>query len=298
MTAGHLDSRPLLGIALGSSGYACFALQDAMVKWLVADYGVAEILFFRSLVIAVIAGLLVRYRGHPSILKSRQRGMMVLRAALMLTAWLLFYNAARYMGLAELTTLYFSAPIMVMFLAILVLKERISAGRWLACVVGFLGVCVAANPTQSPSLLPAAMCILAGFCWAWSTIFVRLVSRTESSLNQMLATSLLFAIACAVSFLWQWATPDAAGWTLLLLLGLISALGQFLLYEGFRHASASVLAPVEYSGLIWAFFYGYAIWAEVPTLHVVAGALLIVASSLVLVFWERHGAASRSRQAA
>ncbi len=298
MKSENAEARPLTGIALACAGYACFAMQDALVKWLVAEYEVPEILFMRSLVIVVITGVLVRYRRHPSIFKSPYRKTVVLRAALMFVAWLLFYNAARSLGLAELTTLYFSAPIIVMFLSILVLREAIGPGRWIACIGGFIGVAIAANPTHSPNLVPAAMCLIAGFCWAWSTILIRLVSRSETTLTQMFATSLLFGIACAVSFPWIWKTPDAIGWTLMIGLGLIATLGQFLLYEGFRYAPASALAPVEYSGLIWAFLYGYLIWAEIPAMNVFVGALIIVASSLVLIAWERHGEIARKKHAA
>jgi S-adenosylmethionine uptake transporter len=282
------DGRPLLGIALASAGYACFALQDAIVKWLVADYEVPQVLFMRSLVIVVITGVLARHLRHPSIMKSRYRGTVVLRAGLMLLAWLLFYNAAKHLGLAELTTLYFSAPIMVVFLSILVLKETVGAGRWIACIGGFIGVLIAANPAHSPNLIPAAMCVVAGFCWAWSTILIRLVSRSETTLTQMWATSLLFALACAVSFPWLWKTPDLTGWLLMICLGLVATIGQYLLYEGFRYAPASALAPVEYTGLIWAFVYGYLIWAEVPAANVFVGATLIVGASLMLVIWEKQ----------
>ena len=289
MSSGLIDTKPLAGIALASAGYACFALQDALVKWMVATYEVPQILFMRSLVIVLVSGVLLRFYRQPSILKSPYRGTVVLRAALMLIAWLLYYNAARYLGLAELTTLYFSAPIITVFLSILVLKEAVGAGRWIACVGGFVGVVIAANPSHSPNLIPAAMCLVAGFCWAWSTILIRLVSRSESTLTQMFATSLLFGLACAASFPWIWKTPDMEGWMLMIGLGLVATLGQFLLYEGFRYAPASALAPVVYTGLIWAFVYGYTIWAEIPALNVFIGAILIVASSLVLVFWERRG---------
>jgi len=297
MSTGMQETKPLVGIALASAGYACFALQDALVKWLVASYAVPQILFMRSLVIVVITGILVRQYRHPSIMHSPYRGTLVLRAGLMLLAWLLFYNAAKFLGLAELTTLYFSAPIMVMFLSILVLKERIGTGRWIACFGGFVGVLIAANPGHSPNLIPAIMCVVAGFCWAWSTILIRLVSRSETTLTQMFATSLIFGIACAVSFPWIWQWPDAMGWALMFGLGLIATLGQYLLYEGFRHAPASALAPVEYTGLIWAFVYGYAIWAEIPATNVFVGALLIVASSFVLVGWERYEITVKRRRA-
>lgn len=81
-------------------------------------------------------------------------------------------------------------------------------------------------------------------------------------------------------------------------LGAVSALGQFLLYEGYRHAPASTLAPMEYSGLVWAFLFGYLIWSEIPTVNVVAGAVLIVCSSLLLVWWERRAVLASRRMAA
>ncbi len=289
-------SAPLTGIALACGGYSLFAVQDAAVKWLVASYAVPQILFVRSVVIVLLSTALVRHYGHPSILKSRNRGSLFFRAMLMLVAWLCYYSAARHLGLAEMTTMYFCAPIIVVGLSILVLREKVGPMRWFACLAGFAGVVLAADPAQSPSLLPALMVLAAGFCWAWSTILLRLYGRTESTLNQMLATSLAFLMVCGASlpFLWTW--PDAEGWALMIGLGVVSAGGQYLLYESFRHAEASTLAPMEYSGLVWAFLYGYMIWAEVPTWNVVAGAVLIVASSLTLIWWERRVALSEERR--
>lgn len=285
---------PLTGIALASGAYACFAAQDAATKWLVTDYEVPEILFVRSVVIAIISGLLARHYRHPSSLRSREGGKIVLRAAMMLAAWMLFFNSARSLGLAELTTLYFSAPVLVVFLSIVILKEKVGPSRWIACIGGFIGVAIAAYPTHAPSLLPAAMCLLAGFLWAWSTVLIRLVSRTQSSLSQMYATSLLFALACGASMPWLWKTPDLTAFGLMIGLGLISAVGQYLLYEAFRHASASTLAPVEYTGLIWAFIYGYAFWTEIPAANVFAGALFIIAFGIFLVLSERRQAKAES----
>lgn len=282
---------PLRGIALAAIGYSLFAVQDAAVKWLVVDYAVPEILFVRSLVIVGLALVLVRRYRHPSILASPHKGSLALRAGLILAAWLSYYSAARHLGLAELTTLYFAAPLMVVALSIPILKERVGIARWLAVVIGFAGVLVAADPSGAPSLVPAGMVLFAAFCWAWSVILVRLVSRSETTLNQMLASSGLFALACAVMLPFVWRTPDLEGLALMLGLGLASAAGQYALYEGFRFAPASALAPVEYTGLVWAFLYGWAIFAEVPTLHVVIGAAIIVAASLALAWHETRQAA-------
>ncbi len=279
---------PLAGIALACMGYSLFAIQDAVVKWLVADYEVPQILFMRSIVITAFAGMVVWRKRHPSILKSPHRKSLLLRAFLMFAAWLAYYSSARHLGLAEITTMYFSAPVMVVVLSIFVLGEKVGPVRWMACIVGFAGVVLAANPAQAPSLVPAGMVLFAGFCWAWSVILVRLVSRTESTMNQMMATSLFFVVACGIMLPWVWKSPDLIGWVLMIGLGFVSAAGQYFLYEGFRYAPASTLAPIEYSGLVWAFLYGYLIWAEIPTVNVFAGALLIVGSSLALILWERR----------
>ncbi len=279
---------PLVGIALACIGYSLFAIQDAVVKWLVADYAVPQILFIRSVMIVGFSAFFIHRNRHPSILKSPHRSSVLLRAVLMLGAWLSYYSAARHLGLAEITTMYFSAPVITVVLSIFILRENVGPIRWLACIGGFVGVVLAADPAEAPSLIPAGMVFFAGFCWAWSTILVRLVSRTESTVNQMLATGVLFTVVCGAALPFVWKTPDLFGWALMIGLGCISAAGQYILYEGFRYAPASTLAPIEYSGLIWAFLYGYLIWVEIPTLNVVAGAVLIVSSSLVLIWWERR----------
>ena len=110
----------------------------------------------------------------------------------------------------------------------------------------------------------------------------------------MLVTNALFALGCAPLLAGRWHGPDPFSLALMLGLGMASGLGQFFLYEGFRFAPASALAPIEYTGLVWAFALGYAIWGEVPGLHVFTGAALIVAGSVALVRVERRRAA-RSR---
>jgi S-adenosylmethionine uptake transporter len=277
------------GIGLSALGYACFSVQDATVKWLVNHYAVAEILFMRSLVIMLIAGLIGGRRNLSALAHSRNKRALLLRAALIFIAWLAFYSSARHLELAELTTLYFAAPVIVVVLSIFILREKVDAPRWLAVIGGFAGVVLAASPSRTGGdLLPVCMVLFAACCWALSVVLVRLISRSETTTNQMLVSNGLFAVACAVILLWSWKTPDGFGLLLMLGLGVFGGLGQFFLYEGFRYAPASALAPIEYTGLVWAFFYGYVIFAEVPQIQVFAGAGLIVISSLILILFERR----------
>ena len=282
--------RVLTGIALTAAGYAMFSVQDAAVKWLVQTYSVPQVLFTRSLVIAVIAWLMWGPSSLRNFSESRNKAALVARAVLILAAWSFYYAASRRLALGELTTLYFAAPIIAVILSAWMLKEHVDAARWSAALLGFVGVVIAAQPSGNFDPVPALSALIAAFCWGASVVLVRWINRSDSTATQMLVSNLLFAAGCVVVLPWLWKTPDLASLGLMLGLGLTGGLGQYLVYEGFRYAPASVVAPVEYTGLVWAFLYGYAIWAEVPQWHVVAGAALIVVSSLALIWFERRRA--------
>lgn len=292
MVARTPDASPrvLTGIALTAAGYAMFSMQDAAVKWLVQTYSVPQVLFTRSIVIVVIAWFLGGPRSLRNFAASRNKTALVARAGLILGAWSFYYTASRRLGLGELTTLYFAAPIIAVILSAWMLKEHVDAARWSAALLGFGGVVIAARPGGSVDLVPALSALAAAFCWGASVVLVRWINRSDTTATQMLVSNMMFAAGCVVVLPWLWRTPDLAGLGLMLGLGLTGGLGQYLVYEGFRYAPASVVAPVEYTGLVWAFLYGYAIWAEVPQWHVVVGAALIVISSLALIWFERRRA--------
>lgn len=285
---GH--SRPLKGIGMTALGYALFSVQDAIVKWLVATYAVPQVLFTRSLVIIVIALFIGGPRSVRALARSRTKTALFGRAALILMAWLLYYNAARSLGLAELTTIYFAAPIVVVSLSVVILHEAVTPMRWIAVLGGFVGVVLAARPSGGATTGPALMAFAAAGCWGLSVILARLINRSEQTTNQMVVSNVFFALACLIALPSVWKTPDVFSLTLMLGLGIAGGLGQFFLYEGFRYAPASAIAPIEYTGLVWAFVYGYLIWSDVPPARVFCGAALIVASSLSLIWYERRQA--------
>ena len=194
------------------------------------------------------------------------------RAVLILVAWITYYSAARVLGLAELVTLYFAAPIFVLLLSVPVLGETVTPARWTAVLVGFTGVVLAADPGGDIKLVPALMVLFAAFCWALTNILVRMISRTESTTTQMVASNFLFACACAPVLPFVWVTPSGLEIVLLAALGVVGGLGQAFVFEGFRHAPASAIAPFEYTALIWAFVFGWLIFGEIPKPVVFAGA--------------------------
>ena len=280
------------GIALTVAAYLMFALQDASVKWLVDDYPVVQILFVRSAVILVLClacgprGLAVKAVRSPIV------KVMFVRTALLLGAWTAYFSAARDLSLPELTTLYYLSPVLITTLAIPFLKERVTTIRWLSVLLGLAGELVAVNPlTQGwrPDTA-TALALLAAFLWAVSTLLLRKSAMGERTIVQMTVFSaLLVAVTGAVS-IGYWKPVSIGAAVLMILTGAFAAVGQLALFESFRRAPVSVLAPFEYSALVWAFILGAAIWGDVPHANVFVGAGLIVIAGVVVVLFERKSA--------
>ncbi|MBM3547968.1 MAG: DMT family transporter [Alphaproteobacteria bacterium] len=290
----------MLGLALALSANAVFSFQDAVVKWLVADYAVLQILFVRSLTIAIVAVAIYRKKVIFGLIKSRHKPALALRAAAMVIAWLCYYSAARSLVLADLVTLYYAAPLIITVMSIFILGEKVNAARWAAVFVGLAGVIVAANPTGRPDLLPAGLVLIAACLWAWANILMRQISASESTEVQMLFTGLAFVVACLPALPWIWVTPDPFTFATMAGIGAFAALGQYLMYESVRHAPASAVAPTSYTSLGWAFLWGWVIWRDLPAPTVFAGAGLILLGAVIVVGSEwlnlrRRRAAARDK---
>jgi drug/metabolite transporter (DMT)-like permease len=286
------------GIGLTVASYLLFCVHDATVKWLVATVSTWQILFVRS---AVILPLCFLFGGRDLLVRaatSPVRHQLALRTVVMLIAWLSYYTAARSLALAELVTLYFAAPFLVAVLAALLLRERVTWSRWTGLMIGFTGVLIACRPGDLGHAGPVALALGAAALWAYALILIRQIGFVAPTLVQMVIANLAFLVACGVSLPWQWRTPTGAEAALLLVVGLLGGAGQALLIEGIRRAPASVVAPLEFSSLIWAFALGYAIWGELPGPAVFTGAGLILVSSVLVVGAEWWRVRRRGRGAA
>lgn len=284
--AKELHNRTMAGIGYALAGFSIFSIQDATVKWLVTSLPVWEVMFSRSLLIMVLCLSITGPRRIVELAQSSNRNALLIRSALILTAWLAYFSASRSLHLAEMVTLYFSTPIFAVVLSILVLKETVGLARWGATLLGFVGVVIAAEPAGAINLVPVILVLVAAFCWAWTNILVRLISRKESSLSLMLASNGVVILVCGVTLPFVWVTPDLNGMLLILLLGVVGASGQFLMFEGYRLAPASAVAPFEYITLIWSFLWGFLIWGDWPPAAIFMGAGLIIFSGMALIVVE------------
>jgi drug/metabolite transporter (DMT)-like permease len=276
----------LWGILSVSGAFAIFTLHDAGIKWLVAGYAPLQVLFIRSAVILVLCTCIGRGRLAAQSFRSPIRNALLLRSLALLGAWLSFYTAARSLQLAELTTIYFASPLMVATLAVPILGERISPARWASIFVGFAGVLIACQPNVRAPASAIGLALLAACLWAASMILIRQVALKESTLVQMMTSSFAFVVMTGPPMFWFWHTPTLSQFVLMASIGTLGAVAQFLLIEGIKRAPASVVSPLEFTALVWSFVLGYAIWGDVPTINVFAGAGLILVSGALIVIGE------------
>jgi drug/metabolite transporter (DMT)-like permease len=282
--------RAMVGIGLGVLAYVLFAGHDATIKFLVASLPVWQILFVRSAMITITCLCIGRTRLIARVVRTPLKIPLIGRGVLTLVAWLCYYTAARSLPLAQLITLYFAAPLIVTILAAPVLGETVTRARWIAVSIGFVGVMIASDPLGVRLSLPTALVLFAACLWGYGVLLMRQIARRESSLLQIFTTNSVFVLVTGAISLADWHHTQPSQFGLLLAVGVLGGLGQFALFEGARNAPASVMATVEYSGLLWAFILGYAIFGDIPRPAVFAGAALIVLAGVLLIGSERRAA--------
>jgi drug/metabolite transporter (DMT)-like permease len=262
--------------------YLLLAIQDATVKWLVATVPVWQIIFIRSSI--VIAGCLMGGGGHlvRRSATSPAAPLMIRRGVITLAAWSCYFTAARSLPLGQLLTLYFTAPVVVVLLAALLLRERVDGVRWFAVGAGFAGAVLAADPVGLSLTLPTVLVLTAAILWGYGIILTRQIARTEPSSVQMFFNNCFFLTFAGIGTAVTWQNLSTTEILLLMQVATLGGLGQFCLFEAVRHAPASLTAPLEYTALIWAFVLGFAIWGDSLQVGVFLGAGLILLAGVAL----------------
>ncbi|PBB34585.1 DMT family transporter [Mesorhizobium sp. WSM3868] len=279
--------RVLAGILFTAAAYFLFSAQDASIKLLVAGMTVWQIMFFRSVTILAACGAIGGRTLFADTVNSLIVRPMLVRSAFTLAAWLCYYNAARSLQLAELTTIYYAAPIIVTVLSVVMLGETVPLLRWAAVFVGFVGVFIACDPARLGFSVPVLLVLAAALLWGIAVVLLRKTAMQERTTIQLVLNNFYFLLFSAVPALIWWRMPDAPQLMLLMSVGALGGVAQYMLFEGMKRAPVSIVAPFEYTSLVWAFALGFAIWGDVPRTEVFMGAALIIGAGLLIVGNER-----------
>ena len=271
-----------VGIALALIAAACFATVAAMVKLASAEYHILQILFVRQ-VCVFLSTVPTVARHFPSSLYTRQPGLHALRLLGAFTGLVCSIWALSLLPLSTAITLGFAQVFFVALLARSVLGEPVGPHRLGAVAVGFIGVIVVMRPGVGGLLEVGALVALAGALGAsLAVICVRRLSQTESSTTLLAWQSIAIGLLAALPMPWLWTTPDPADALLLLGIGVLSTVGQWVGVSALRHGEASVIGNVEYTKLLYAAVLGYGLFGELPDRWTLTGAAIIIGAAIYL----------------
>jgi len=290
---------PLLGISLKLISALAFTLMSAGIKSLAGRYPTGELVFFRSFCALIPLVIWLAWRHEfPAALKTANLRGHLKRGVIGSTGMFLGFAALQFLPLSDAVAIGYAAPLILVALAALILKERVRVYRWTAVGIGFCGVLLMLSPHMKPEILahglsdgPAigAMLALAGaFCSAFASVEVRMLTHTEKTgaivFYFMSLTSLLGLLTITLG----WTVPDGKDLIVLVAIGVLGGLGQILVVQAYRYGDASLVAPFEYSTMIWATALGWFVFGEWPVTAVIIGSLIVIASGVYVILREQQ----------
>lgn len=258
-----------------------FALNDAMGKWLVASFSVGQVLLIRSIGAFIVLGPMLSRGSAASLLKLEKPKWQFARVVMATADTGLFYAAVAYMPLADVMTFYMAGPIYVAAVSHFLLGERIGWRRWMAVMVGFVGVLIALRPSSAMLSWPSIFGLLGSLSFSLSLVLGRVLRSTPDVTLVTWQTIGCLVVGLILS-VGNWSAFDGRELFALLLLGVVSCSAHLLITRSLKLAPASVLAPLQYSLLLWAIVFGWIFFGDFPDKQTLVGAAVIVFAGLFI----------------
>ena len=258
-----------------------FSIMDIIVKWS-EHYPLGQVLFFRGFFGVIFYFFIIPKERIKNFYFTRRAGLHFLRCLFGLIALISIFIALRELPLATVVSISFAAPIFTTIFSIFFLSEKVGFFRWLAVLIGFVGIIIITEPGFSSLNIYYIFPIIFCLGLSYVAIAIRQLSTTEPvwliSLN--FSAAITFASFFTIPF--GWIMPNFNDLILLSLIGLFGGVANLWLSQSYKFSEVSLVTPLKYLALVFAIFFGYLIWDEVPTIKTLLGALLVVVSSLII----------------
>jgi drug/metabolite transporter (DMT)-like permease len=278
----------LIGIALMCLALLCFSGLDATAKWVNRSVDPLVTVWARYVSAAGLTFIFINPWTKPGAVATRRLPLQLARSFLLFLSTICNFVALQYLQLVEALSIVFSTPLIVALLAGPILGERIGMQRLIAVCVGFIGVLVVARPGLG-TMHPAALLSLTGaVAYAFYGITTRMLASTDSSATTIIYSSLAGIVLMTPLLPWVWTTPSSPlTWALLMMTGFFGAVGHWLLVLAYARAPAVILSPFIYSQIVWMLALGYIVFGDWPDPWTFAGAGIVIASGLYLLYREQ-----------
>jgi len=288
---GAPDQNTLRGIYLITLSTFIFSMMDGLIKWTGESYPVIQLVFFRCLFALIPIGIMLWKAGGFKVLKTNQPLIHLFRGCMGMLAMFCVFTSFTKLPMAEVVSILFAVPILTSIIAIPILGEKIGLHRTIAILIGFVGVMIIVQPgadiLSSDTIYP----IMAAFLMSFAMVTVRILGRKDHGA----AISFYFTIfgilvsSIGISFS-GWVMPVGFDWLLLITIGLLGGVAQYLMTRSFAIAEIAALAPFKYTALLWSAGLAFFIWNEVPDWKVWIGASVVAASNIYMLHREIYWA--------
>jgi drug/metabolite transporter (DMT)-like permease len=280
---------PLRGILFLIASTIVFSIADVITKQLASTLPPPEVAWMRYVTFALVVVPIVLVKGGPALLRSRRPGLQVVRGFGMVGSSLLFILSLPHLPLADATAIFFVSPILIMALSVIVLGESVGWRRWSAAALGFIGVMIVVRPGTGAFQFAALLPMIGASSWAVGAVVTRKIGG-DHAFTTLAYSSLVGTLVLSALMPFNWVTPDAAEIGLGLCMGVLFAIGHWLIVLAYRHGNASLIAPFSYVQLIWAGSLGYLVFGSIPDAWTITGAGIIALSGLYTAYRERRRA--------
>lgn len=287
----------LLGIYLKVGSLVLFCTMDAMVKALGDTYDAFQLMLFRSAIAMAPVAIIIWRAGGLGSVRPNRPWMQALRIVVAFGSTLGFFYVFPRMPLVDAYAISYAAPLFMVALSVPMLGEPVGWRRWTAVVVGFVGVLIMLDPWGMEIHAMSLIVLGATFCYALSTVMLRLLSRHDSDVVALFWLSLATSAASLVGAVPVWVWPTPMDWVWLVTMGLLGGIAQILNTRAWRLAPTAVLAPFDYTSIVLAVLFGYLWFKEEPSWMVWFGLPLVIGSGLYILHRERVRAHQRAMEA-
>ena len=274
-------SKNQLGFLYMFLSICAFSLMDVIVKWS-TDYPIGQVLFFRGFFGIIFYFFVIPKDRLHNFYKTSRPGLHALRCLSGLIALVAIFIALRKLPLATVVSISFAAPIFTTIFSIFLLSEKVGIFRWLAVIIGFLGILIITEPGITELNIYYVFPIIFCLGLSYVAIAIRQLSTTEPVWLISFYFSLSITLLSFLTIPQGWVMPSIEDFLLLSFIGIFGGVANLWLSQSYKYSEVSLVTPLKYLALVFAIFFGYFIWDEVPTLKTIVGAILVIISTLII----------------
>ena len=274
-------SKNQLGFLYMFMSICAFSLMDVIVKWSV-DYPIGQVLFFRGFFGIIFYFFVIPRERIKNFYQTKRPGLHALRCLAGLIALISIFIALRKLPLATVVSISFAAPIFTTILSIFLLSEKVGIFRWLAVIIGFIGILVITEPGISELNIYYIFPIIFCLGLSYVAITIRQLSTSEPAWLISFYFSLSITFLSFLTIPQGWVMPSLNHFILLSLIGIFGGVANLWLSLSYKYSEVSLVTPLKYLALVFAVIFGYFIWEEVPTIKTILGAFLVIISTLII----------------